>query len=199
MKTPLTFFLLMVASVSFRDLGSARAEDKPRAHVSIPTIAARPEDVSSIEAIVKADYESISGEVGVPRQWARDLSLYDPSARSFSVYRDSKTADLKIWNPTLQEYADEADAHFVREGFVERELAHKIYRFGNVATVASSYEGKFTSTGKLYSQGVNIYQLYYADKRWWISSVSWDAEQDISPIPPELDPRTRQPMERQQK
>ena len=73
---------------------------------------------------------------------------------------------------TEQEYADEADEHFVRTGFTERELAHKIYRFGNVATVFSSYEGKETSTGKLLSRGVNIYQLYFDGKRWWISSVS---------------------------
>jgi len=68
-------------------------------------------------------------------------------------------------------------------------VAHKIHRFGNVATVFSSYEGKFTSTGKLYTRGVNIYQLYYDGKRWWISSVTWDAENYVNPIPPELLPK----------
>jgi hypothetical protein len=57
----------------------------------------------------------------------------------------------------LSEYVDEADAHLVSEGFIEREVAHRIYRFGNVATVMSSYEGRLTSTGKPYSRGVNIY------------------------------------------
>lgn len=165
------------------------AQDNLKTHIEIPTIAARPEDVSSPEAIVKADYESISGGVGVPRQWARDLSLYNPYAKSFSVDKDPKTGALMMWSPTLQEYADDADAHFVREGFTEREVAHKIHRFGNVATVFSSYEGKFISTGKLYTRGVNIYQLYYDGKRWWISSVTWDSENYISPIPPELLPQ----------
>jgi hypothetical protein len=164
------------------------AQDKQKGHVEIPTIAARPEDVSSPEAIVKADYETISGGVRVPRQWARALTLYDPNARSFSVYKDSKTSALAIWSPTLKEYADETDAHLVSEGFTEHELAHKIYRFGNVATVLSSYEGKFASE-KVYSRGVNIYQLYYADNRWWISSVSWDGENFVNPIPPELLPK----------
>lgn len=36
------------------------AQDKPKTHVEIPTIPARPEDVASPEAIVKADYESIA-------------------------------------------------------------------------------------------------------------------------------------------
>jgi len=172
----LTFTLVMLA------------QDKPKATVVVPVISARPEDVSSIEAIIKADYETISGGVGLPRQWARDLTLYDPNARQFSVYKDSKTGALAIWSPTPKEYADEADAHFVSEGFTEHELAHKIYRFGNVATVLSSYEGSLAS-GKLYSRGVNIYQLYYDGKRWWISSVTWDSENYINPIPPELLPQ----------
>ena len=125
------------------------AQDSQKAHVEIPAIAARTDDVDSPEAIVKADYETISGGVGVPRQWGRALTLYDPNARQFSVYKDSKTGALTIWHPTLREFADEADGHLVSEGFVEKEVAHKIYRFGNVATVLSSYEGKFAS-GKLY-------------------------------------------------
>jgi hypothetical protein len=163
------------------------AQDKPKPSVVGPVISARPEDVSSIEAIVTADYETISGGLGVPRQWARALTLYDPNARYFSVHKDPKTGALAIWSPTLREYADELDAHFVSDGFTEHELAHKIYRFGNVATVLSSYEGKYVS-GKFYYRGVNIYQLYYADKRWWISSVSWDAENPVNPIPAELSP-----------
>jgi hypothetical protein len=165
------------------------AQDKPKPHVEVAVIAARSEDVSSIEAIVKTDYECVSGGIGVARQWARDFSLYDPFARSFVPSKDEKTGALVIWHPTQQEYADESDAQLVRDGFSEHELAHKIYRYGNVATVFSGYEVSVASTGKLYSRGVNIYQLYYAGNRWWISSVSWDAENNINPIPPELMPK----------
>jgi hypothetical protein len=154
--------------------------------MEVAVVAARPEDVSTIEAIVKTDYECISGGVGVARQWARDFSLYDPFARSFVPSKDEKTGGLVIWHPTQQEYADEADAQLVRDGFSEHEVAHKIYKYGNVATVFSSYEGSLASTGKLYSRGVNIYQLYYTGNRWWISSLSWDAEKSINSIPPEL-------------
>jgi hypothetical protein len=169
-------------------LPHALAQDKPKPHLAVAAIAARPADVGSIEAIVKTDYECISGGVGVPRQWARDFSLYDPFARSFVPSKDDKTGALVIWHPTQQEYADESDAQLVRDGFTEHELAHKIYRYGNVATVFSSYEVSLAS-GKLFSRGVNIYQLYYAGNRWWISSVSWDAENNINPIPPELLPK----------
>ena len=166
-------------------VGGAR-QQKPKGQVQVATVAARPADVSSIEAIVKADYECISGGVGVSRQWARDFSLYDSHGRFFSPHKDEKTGALAVQHPSLQEYTDATDAEFVSGGFSEYEVAHKIYQYGNVATVFSSYEAKMASTGKLVSRGVNIYQLYFAGGRWWISSVSWDDEKPINPIPPEL-------------
>jgi len=191
MNNKLAFWLVSSAISLFGAAAGALAQDKPKAHVPIPIIAARPEDVASPEAIVKADYESISGGVGVPRQWARDLTLYDPNARYFSVYRESKTGQLTRWTPTQQEYVDEADAHFVSVGFTERELAHETYRFGNIATVLSSFEGKEQSTGKVLYRGVNIYQLYFDGKRWWISSSACDGEHNINPIPPDLLPKKK--------
>jgi hypothetical protein len=108
--------------------------------------------------------------------------------RSFSVYTDAKTKGPAIWSPTFQGVCERSRCPLRKRRFTERELAHKIYRFGNVATVLSSYEGTFASTGKVVYRGVNVYQLYYADQRWWISSVSWDGERDINPIPAELNP-----------
>ncbi len=157
-------------------------------HVPIAVVPAKPEDVSTIEAIVRADYESISGGVGVARDWSRDLSLFDPHARSFVVWKNEKTGALETSTPTPQEYADEVNAFAVQTGFVERETSHEIRRFGNVATVFSAYEGKLSSTGELYTRGVNVYQLYFDGKRWWISSVSWGGENMIGEIPRELLP-----------
>jgi hypothetical protein len=164
----------------------ALGQTKTGKHVKVPEVPARPEDVNSPERIVLADYESISGGVGVARQWARDFALYDPHARFFLVEKDAKTGELKISAPTFQEYTDEMDASLVKDGSAERELAHKVYRYGNVATVFSSYEIKLSSTGEIVGRGLNIYQVYHARKRWWISSVSWDAEHAINEIPEEL-------------
>ena len=81
-------------------------------------------------AIIKADYECISGGVGVPRQWARAYSLYDPRARSWSVYKDEKTGQLAVWAPSATEYSAEADGHFVKEGFTERDFPEEDTRTG---------------------------------------------------------------------
>jgi hypothetical protein len=170
--------------------GQAKAPKQPQKHVQVQSVPARPEDVASIEAIVKASYETISGGVGVPRQWGRDESLFDPNVRFVSVERDPNSGAIVTTITTHQEFVDEADEFTVREGFTERELGHKIERYGNVATVLSSYEGKNASTGKVVTRGVNIFQLYFDGKRWWILSMVWDQETPANPIPPELLPKS---------
>ena len=158
---------------------------KAKAHVKVPIIAAKSEDVSTIESLITASYETISGDVGVPRQWGRERTLNDPHARFVSAEVDSKTGATKIWQTTDQEFADQSDAMMVKEGFTERELGHVIHRYGNVASVLSSYEGKSARTGKA-DRGVNIFELYNDGKRWWILSIVWDSERAGNPIPPEL-------------
>jgi hypothetical protein len=161
----------------------ARAQKK--VHVDRPIIEVRAEDVSTIEGIVKASYETISGGVGVARQWGRDRTLFDPKSRSVAVAVNEKTGAVTTRGSTEQEFADEADASMVKDGFTERELKHVIKRFGNVATVLSSYEGTVAS-GKVTTRGVNIFQLYFDGKRWWILSMVWDEERPGNPLPPEL-------------
>jgi hypothetical protein len=164
----------------------ALAQRPDKVHVKVPIVPAKPEDVGSIEAIIKASYEAISGGVGVPRQWARERTLNDVHARFVAADVDPKTGDVKVWSTDDQEYADQTDASMVKDGFTEGELGHIIHRYGNVATVLSSYEGKSLRTGKVIDRGVNIFQLYYDGKRWWILSIVWDSERAGNPIPHEL-------------
>ena len=53
---------------------SAPAPDAPR-----PT--PRPDDVRTIDGIVRAYYEIVSGPAGQPRDWARDSTLYIDQVR----------------------------------------------------------------------------------------------------------------------
>lgn len=164
---------------------SAILQAQKKVHVDRPVTPARPEDVSTIEGIVKASYETISGGVGVPRQWGRDRTLFDPNSRSVAIHVDAKSGAIKTESMTEQDFADRSDTSIVKNGFTERELKHAIHRFGNVATVLSSYEGT-TADGKSKERGINIFQLYFDGKRWWILSMVWDEERPDNPIPPDL-------------
>jgi hypothetical protein len=190
MKKRWMFYSFVFVAGSFAVVFASGAQNRPKAHVEIPVIPVRGDDVASPEAIVNADYASISGGVGVARQWGRDHTLYDSRARFVSLSTDPTTGAIKKTSTSEQEFADDADAFMVKEGFTEHELAHVVHRYGNVATVLSSYEGKLSSTGKVATRGVNIYQLYFDGKRWWILSVVWDEERPDNLIPPELLPKS---------
>jgi hypothetical protein len=182
--------LATLAAIAPVALGQAVGPKGKSKAVPVQKVAARAEDVSSVEAIVKASYETISGGVGVPRQWGRDESLFDPNVRFVAVERDPKSGAIVAMITTHQEFVDGTDESLVKDGFTERELGHKIERFGNVATVLSSYEGKNASTGKVITRGVNIFQLYFDGKRWWVLSMVWDQETPSNPIPAELLPKS---------
>src|SRR5579871_1016236 len=167
--------------------GNAMEKQGEVRHVAVPKAEPRPEDVSTIEGIVKASYETISGGVGVPRQWGRDRTLFAPSVRYIAMSKD-KAGAVEVRTSDYQEYLDESDEFLVKQGFTEVELGQKIERFGNVATVLSSYEGKLQSTGKVVTRGVNIFSLYFDGKRWWIQTMLWDEEGPGNPIPAELLP-----------
>ena len=179
----------LITGTTLPAFGQAVGPKQNPKHVPVQKVEARPEDVGSIEAIVKASYETISGGVGVPRQWGRDESLFDPNVRFVAVERDPKSGAIVAMITTHQEFVDDADGSLVKEGFTERELGRSIQRYGNVATVLSSYEGKNASTGKVITRGVNIFQLYFDGKRWWILSMVWDQESPQNPIPADLLPK----------
>jgi hypothetical protein len=151
--------------------------------VSVPKIAADPKDVSTIDGIIKAFYETISGPKGQPRQWGRDRTLYMPGVRFVSMNeRDGK---ISAGVMTHQQYVNATDRSLVAEGFQEREINRIEKRFGNIAHVFSVYE--FTDDTKTAKgRGVNSIELYWDGTRWWISFAGWDEERPGNPITKEF-------------
>src|SRR3989442_2114268 len=60
---------------------TAAAQTPARKHVAVATLPPRPEDVASVNGIINAFYEGISGHAGPPRHLARDRSLSIPGVR----------------------------------------------------------------------------------------------------------------------
>jgi hypothetical protein len=156
-------------------------------HVEVPTIEPRHEDVSTLNGIMKAFYETISGPAGQPRQWGRDRTLYIPGIRfvATGVRRDGKPF-AKVLDH--QGYVDEVNAPFVSGGFFESEIHRVTKTFGNIAHVFSTYEARVKQDGPVLERGVNSIELFYDGKRWWIAATAWDSERANNPIPKELMP-----------
>jgi hypothetical protein len=164
----------------------APAVSRP-AETSAP--AARQGDVSSVESIVAALYDVISGPAGQNRDWDRFHSLFTGGARLI-VGAPSQDGRVPSRNMTVDEYVASADAFLKRDGFWEREIARRVERYGNVAHVFSTYESRVkTADSPPFSRGINSIQLVTNGERWWVVTILWDFERPGNAIPAEYLPR----------
>lgn len=156
--------------------------------IEIQPAETNPADVTTIDGIIKAFYEVISGGKGVQRQWSRDKTLYTPDVRFVSMSQDKGKIRANVMNH--DQYVNSTNDFLVKEGFIEREINRVTRRFGNIAHVFSVYEWT-TEDKKLSGRGINSIQLFWNGSRWWISAVSWDEERADNPIPKEFLPKTK--------
>jgi phosphohistidine phosphatase SixA len=150
-------------------------------------VEARPEDVASVEGLVAALYDVISGPAGESRDWDRLRSLFLPTARLVPVQRSSD-GGVGYRAMTVEEYIQASGPTLERIGFTEREMARIVERFGDVAHVFSTYEGHREGTPEPLVRGLNSIQMIHDGDRWWVSSLAWSPARPDLPIPPRYRP-----------
>ena len=110
-----------------------------------------PADVESIEAIVTAAYDGISGPAGKKRDWDRERSLYFPGARliptamNAGAENDDPSTGLTGLAPQILDidgFIARVEPFFKENGFYEKEIARRTEQFGNIAHVWSIYESR---------------------------------------------------------
>jgi hypothetical protein len=154
--------------------------------VPVPTVEPRPEDVASIDGIMHAFYDVISGPAGAPRQWSRDRSLYIPDVHFVSMSKNNDRINARVM--THQQFVDGSNEFLVTHGFYEIEIHRVTRRFGNIAHVLSTYESRERLDRPVTDRGVNSLELFWDGKRWWIAAAIWDEERPDNPIPADLLP-----------
>lgn len=146
--------------------------------------APKTDDVKSIEAIMHAAYDSISGPAG-QRDWNRFRSLFLPQARFTQVGKGSDGSTFIIsWSE--EEFIRDAGQVFAREPFYENAIVNKPESYGGMTQVLSSYESHRAPRDQPFERGVNSFQLLNDGKRWWIVSIFWDSERPDNPLPAKL-------------
>lgn len=144
---------------------------------------ARREDVETIEGIVRALYEVISGPAGT-RDWDRERTLLAPGARQMPTRpRPEGGATLDMFD--MDGYIASRSPFFAENDFYEAEIAHRVERFGNIAHVWSTYEYRRAPEAEPFGRGINSIQLFHDGDRWWIVSILWDNEREGNPLPEE--------------
>lgn len=145
--------------------------------------AANPADVNSIEAILAAVYDVISGPAGKKRDWDRMRSLFIPGARLIPTGpRQAGGYGSRVLS--VEDYVVRGNEIFDKEGFFEKEVARRVETFGNIAHVFSTYEARHSpDDAKPFVRGINSIQLMNDGKRWWIVTIFWQAEDAKNPLP----------------
>src|SRR5205085_1157311 len=92
-------------------------------------VEANPADVGSVDAIVSAAYEVVSGKAGESRDWNRLRSLFAPGARLIPTSKQAgvQIPDGKTPEPLdVEAYITRVADYFEKNGFIETEVARRI-------------------------------------------------------------------------
>ncbi len=155
-----------------------------------PQVAAPPanssNDVSSVDAIVRALYESVSFAPGAQPDYKRLRSLFHPEGRLIPPKgeRDGKVPVLAMdaFIKKSREYVIMTGME--ARGFFEKEVHRATESFGNIVHLFSTYESRHTSKESAPVQrGINSIQLVKDAGRWWVLTILWDIERPEEKIP----------------
>jgi hypothetical protein len=134
-------------------------------------------DVSTLDGILHALYEVLSGPAGQPRDWERYRSLFMEGARLIVVVAVAGEKP-RAHQLTMEDYIRRVEPIFVVEDFWERETSRQTEILGRVAHVLSKYESLRDPNGPPFECGANSMQLFYDDSRWWVVSVMWNTSRN---------------------
>ena len=147
---------------------------------------ANPADVASIDSIIAAAYDGISGPAGKKRDWDRERSLYMPGARLIptAMKAGADAIDPAPHILDIEGFIARVEPFFDESGFYEKEIARRTEQFGQIAHVWSTYESRHSEDDpEPFMRGINSIQLFNDGKRWWIVSIYWQQENAGAPIP----------------
>ncbi|MBC7900267.1 MAG: hypothetical protein H7070_09465 [Saprospiraceae bacterium] len=145
---------------------------------------ADPADVSSVDAIMKAVYDVISGDAGKARDWDRFRTLFHKDARMIPTGKNPQTNVVRATSFSPEDYIKRVEPVFAKEGFHEREKARHTESYGNITHAFSTYEAFRSLSDKTpFMRGINSFQLLNDGKRWWIITIYWQAETPDNLIP----------------
>ena len=149
----------------------------------------QPADVESIDAILAALYDVISGPAG-DRDWDRFRSLFTPSAILVPMV-PTPDGSTPVRVLTAEDYIARVGPFFGENPFYEVEAGRTLDRYGNVANAMSAYESRRAPGEEPFARGVNTITLVTDGARWYVASIAWDQEREGNPFPPEWLPAGR--------
>jgi hypothetical protein len=187
-------FALALASLFFAaSAGLVQAQAPPRPRSAVP--GSRPAvspDGASVDAIIKALYESVSHGPDAEPDWKRMRDIFmqvgmliPPKPARDDIFT---VLDVDSYEERTKKWMGDAKAKGQPTSFYETEVSRKTDCFGNVCQVFSTYASRHApGDEKPFMRGINSIQLVKDAQRWWVASVAWDTERPDNPIPAQYD------------
>ncbi|MEL7250246.1 MAG: hypothetical protein AAFO03_17615 [Bacteroidota bacterium] len=146
-------------------------------------------DVASLDAIMSALYEVISGDAGVKRDWDRFRYLFVEDARLIPTGKNPEgEVGFRIMSP--DGYVERSGAWLEENGFHEVEIHRVTEEYGSLVHLFSTYESyRSKQDEEPFMRGINSIQLLNDGKRWWIMHIYWLGETDELPLPAKYLPK----------
>ncbi|WKK74215.2 hypothetical protein QYS49_20865 [Marivirga salinae] len=133
-------------------------------------------DVTSIDAIIVAYYDVVSGSSEDTWQFERDKYIHSENAIITRLDQNGK-ADVHS-----------LEAEYIpmglnpREDFYEKELKRVVTKYGNMAQVWSAFEIRTEPETTTDIRGLNSIQLHYEIGRWYIDSWTCEMASDDNTV-----------------
>jgi hypothetical protein len=151
-----------------------------------PAVDRSGSDEFQIETTVLAMCNVISGPAG-RRDWNRFEALFAPGAAIIDSRVDSGAAKVAVM--TVKEYVEVTKPLLNDKGWFEKPVATNVQRFGNIAHVWSTYEGRAAANAERPDiRGINSFEMVKLNGEWKIQTLVSQAEDPVNPIPPEYQP-----------
>jgi hypothetical protein len=185
MQQNIRVFTISLMLIGLTSTMKAQSQTQPSA-TPAPTMqavpAANPADVATMDSIVAALYDVISGPPG-KRDWDRFRSLFVPGARLIPTgVRQTGEVGSRVLTP--EDYIQRSAPLLEKDGFFEREVSRRVEKFANIAHIFSTYESRHAKDDpKPFARGINSIQMMNDGKRWWIVTVFWQGEDPKNPLP----------------
>jgi hypothetical protein len=142
----------------------------------LDSIPAKKQDVESIDAIIKALYDVVSGPKDEKRNWDRMRTLFKPEAAMIPIGKGKDSGNYSRYI-SVEDYIKLIGPSLENKGFFEKEIQRKTEQFGDMAHVWSTYESKNKKEDLVpFIKGINSIQLWNDSKRWWIMNIMWQSE-----------------------
>jgi len=131
-------------------------------------------DVQSVDSIIAALYEVISGEAGEGRDWERFKNLFTADTKLIPTSKN-KEGKISYTQLTPADYEKLFQSR-IPTGFYERELNRITEAYGTIVHVFSTYETRELKDGPVTNRGINSIQLLKTHERYFVMNIFWCGE-----------------------